>query len=302
MTRIRGSGPDRRRFFASAGGAGLAALLAPPLLSGCSKVGTGNTFDRIREQGYINVGFANEAPYGYTDLATGELTGEAPELAKAIFAELGIEEIRGVPVQFSGLIPGLVGGQFDMVAAGMAITPERCEQVAFTDPDYLSRTAFLVREGNPLGITTFGDVADNPDAVLCVMNATVEQQMAEGQGVPAAQIQTAPDTPSAYELLETGRIDAVALTAISLRWMLDQRGGPFEVTEGFFPIDQETGEEIIGGGGFAVRPADTDLRDAFNGVLADFKDSGRLLEIIEPFGFTEEELPGDLTADRLCRA
>ncbi|RCV49634.1 ectoine/hydroxyectoine ABC transporter substrate-binding protein EhuB [Marinitenerispora sediminis] len=302
MTRYTQSSLGRRRFLARAGGAGVAALLGPTLLSSCSRVGTGNTFDRIREQGYINVGFANEAPYGFTDLATGQLTGEAPELARAVFRELGVPEVRGTQVQFGGLIPGLLGGQFDMVAAGMSITPDRCAQVAFTDPDFLSRTAFLVPEGNPERIERFTAFTENPDLVLCVLNATVEQEMALAQGVPAEQIQTAPDTPSAYELLQTGRIDAVALTSISLRWMLDQRGGPFEVTDAFFPADPETGEEILGGGGFALRPADRDLVDAFDAQLAEFKDSGRLLEIIEPFGFTEQELPGDLTARQLCEA
>jgi polar amino acid transport system substrate-binding protein len=40
--------------------------------------------------------------------------------------------------------------------------------------------------------------------------------------------------------------------------------------------------------------------DEVNAVLEDFKESGRLLEIIEPFGFTEENLPGDLTVDDFC--
>ncbi|CAM3523753.1 ectoine/hydroxyectoine ABC transporter substrate-binding protein EhuB [Nocardiopsis gilva] len=300
MTTIRGSGMDRRRFLARTGGAAVAALMGPTLLSGCSRVGTGNTFDRVREQGYINVGFANEAPYGYTDLATGKLTGESPELARAIFAELGVDDLRGVPVSFDGLIPGLIGGQFDMVAAGMAIVPDRCRQVAFTNPDYLSRTAFLVPEGNPAGIENFSSIAENPDITLAVMNATVEQQMAAQAGVPTAQVQTAPDTPSAYELLETGRIDAVALTAISLRWILKTRGGPFEVTEAFFPVVD--GQEVIGGGGYALRQEDTDMLAAFNEKLEEFKESGRLLEIIEPFGFSEDELPGDLTAQQLCSA
>ncbi|WP_236700347.1 ectoine/hydroxyectoine ABC transporter substrate-binding protein EhuB [Allosalinactinospora lopnorensis] len=300
MTRIRGGGMDRRRFLTGVGGVGLAVVAGPTLLGACSRVGTGNTMDRIREQGYISVGFANEAPYGYTDVETGELTGQAPELARAIFGELGIDALRGVPVQFDGLIPGLLGGQFDMVAAGMAITPERCQEVAFTNPDYLARTAFLVPEGNPEGIESFGAFVENQDLTLGVMNATVEQQTAEDAGVPGDQVQTAADPSSLFELLETGRIDAVSLTAISLRWMLDVRGGPFEVTEAFFPVID--GEEQVGGGGFAVRQEDGDLREAFNTQLEEFKESGRLLEIIEPFGFSADELPGDLTAADLCEA
>ncbi|GAA3746185.1 ectoine/hydroxyectoine ABC transporter substrate-binding protein EhuB [Spinactinospora alkalitolerans] len=293
----------RRRDFFALSGMGATAVL----LGGCTRTdggggggnGGGGTLDRLRQQGYINAGFANEQPYGFTD-ESGELTGESPELAKAIFSELGIDEVRGVQVQFDGLIPGLTANQFDFVSAGMAITPDRCEQVAFSNPEYLAGTAFLVPEGNPEGITRFEDVADNSDITLCVLNAAIEQGYASEKGVPDDRIQAAQDQASAYELLETGRVQAIALTGISLRWLQEQRGGPFEVTESFFvEID---GEEEISGGGFAFRQADTELVEAVNEKLEEFKQSGRLLEILEPFGFTEAEMPGDVTAEQLCNA
>jgi len=36
--------------------------------------------EQIKERGFVRVGFANEAPFGYAT-ASGKLTGEAPEVA-----------------------------------------------------------------------------------------------------------------------------------------------------------------------------------------------------------------------------
>src|SRR5690606_39079849 len=114
------------------------------------------------------------------------------------------------------------------------------------------------------------------------------------------QIETVDNQVSAYELLQKGRVDAVALSTISLNRLLEQRGGDFEVTEGFIPVVD--GEEVTPAGALAFRKSDTALLDEVNRVLAEFKENGRLLEIIEPFGFTEQELPGDLTIEQLCQA
>ena len=44
---------------------------------------------RAKADGYIRVGFANEAPFGFAT-PDGKLTGEAPEVAKAVLAKMGI--------------------------------------------------------------------------------------------------------------------------------------------------------------------------------------------------------------------
>jgi polar amino acid transport system substrate-binding protein len=295
----------RRDFLRRVGGTGIAIVAAPGVLAACGRdegevaEGEGLTLDALRDQGYIRAGIANEQPYGFVDDA-GELTGESPELAKAIFAELGIDDVRAEPVPWDGLIPGLTSGRFDFVAAGMFITEERCEEVLFTNPDYQGATAFMVPVGNPEAITSFEDVAENDDVTLCVLNAAVEQGYAEDLGVPGDRVEAVDDQVTAFEFLESGRVDAIALTNISLNWMLEQRQAEdeFEVTDGFIPeID---GQEQIGAGAFAFRPEDSEIVDEVNAVLEDFKESGRLLEIIEPFGFTEENLPGDLTAADFC--
>ncbi|GAA3939711.1 ectoine/hydroxyectoine ABC transporter substrate-binding protein EhuB [Actinomadura viridis] len=293
---------SRRHFLRTAT---MLAGAVPLAAAGCSTTNPeqerqgGGTLARAKQEGKIRVGFANEAPYGYTD-KTGKLTGEAPELARAIFKELGIANVEGVQVDFGGLIGGLNAKRFDVIAAGMFITPERCGAVAFSDPEYVAKSAFMVPKGNPKKILKFEDVA-RTKANLGVLTGAVEAGYAEKLGVPKDKIKTFADQPSAYEGLKAGRIDAIALTRISLADLLSKhRGEPFEVTEAFTPVID--GKEQLGAGAFAFRKADADLLKAFNDKLAEFKSGNKLLPILQPFGFTQAEMPGpDDTAAKFCK-
>ncbi len=294
-----------RRTFLSR--SGLALVAAPAFLTACSTTdpatggssgGSTDPLQRIKDQGYVRVGFANEAPFGYAE-TDGTLTGEAPEVARAVFEALGIPELQGVLTEFGSLIPGLQARRFDVIAAGMFINPDRCAEIAFSDPDYQAKTAFLVPSGNPLGILTFEDIS-RTGARLGVLAGAVEGGYAESLGVPTAQIVTFTDQPSSYDGLAADRVDAVSLTSISLRNILSTReGAPFEVTEPFVPVID--GVEQTGAGGYGFHKDDGALVDAFNEELATLKDSGRLLEIIEPFGFSAAEL-AEVTTDELCQA
>ena len=119
----------------------------------------------LQESGAVQVGIADENPYGYID-ADDNVTGEAPEVARRVLSELGIDTIEASVVDFGSLIPGVQAGQFDMVAAGMYINEDRAEQIIFSDPDYCVGEAMAVPEGNPLGLTDFQSVVDTPDGWL----------------------------------------------------------------------------------------------------------------------------------------
>ncbi|HEX7098755.1 MAG TPA: ectoine/hydroxyectoine ABC transporter substrate-binding protein EhuB [Acidimicrobiia bacterium] len=246
--------------------------------------------------GVVRIGIANEVPYGYEG-EDGEPTGEAPELAKAILAELGIDEVEATVVEFGSLIPGLLADQYDMIAAGMFINPERAEQVLFSDPDYCADTSFAVAEGNPKGIETFESFLDS-DAILGVLGGAVEETYAIETGIPDDQIARFGDTPSLVDALVAGRIDAFALTGPTVQAQVAELDG-FEATEGFIPVIN--GEEQLGCGAFAFRPDDQEFRDVFNETLHEFQEAGRVLEIIEPFGFSQAavDAAAELTVDDL---
>ena len=93
------------------------------LLVSCLKTQE-TTLDRAKRERVLRIGYANDIPYGYKT-ADGYLTGEAPEIARRILADMGIPEIEGVFTEFGSLIPALKAGRFDMIAAGMFILVAR---------------------------------------------------------------------------------------------------------------------------------------------------------------------------------
>ena len=179
------------------------------------------TLEQAKADGYIRVGFANEAPFGFAT-PDGKLTGEAPEVAKAVLAKMGIAQVDGVLTEFGSLIPGLKAGRFDIIAAGMFVNPKRCAEIAFSEPSYGIGQAMLVPEGNPKGVKDYSSFTDNGDLKLAVMAGAVEAGYAKDAGVGLGQLVMLPDQSSLVAAVQSGRADAAALTALSIADMAQQ--------------------------------------------------------------------------------
>jgi polar amino acid transport system substrate-binding protein len=276
----------------------VAALSVIAIAMTAASASAESTLERAREQGFIRIGFANEAPYGYAT-ANGKLTGEAPEIAKVILERLGIPEVDGVLTEFGSLIPGLKAGRFDIIAAGMYILPKRCEQVDFSNPTYSIGEGFVVAKGNPKNLHSYADVKDNPDVKLGLMAGAVESDYARATGIPESQWEIFPDGPSAVAGVAAGRVDAYAGTSLTVADLSGKAGNRVEVAKPF-EDPMVKGKSVRGYGAFAFRKDDDELRQAFNRELAKFIGSEEHRKLVRPFGFTETELPGDKTAEDLC--
>ncbi len=238
----------------------------------------------LQEAGTIQVGVANEVPFGYIG-DDGEPTGIAPDVARAVLAELGIDNMEATVVEFGELIGGLQAGQFHMVTAGMYITPERAAQIHFSDPDYCIAESLAVEAGNPLGIVDYQSVVENPDVIIAVATGTVELDYALDAGVPESQIELFADIDGMYRALEAGEVDAVTGTAATVQTQAAARDG-IDAVEPFFPVDAEGNQTLpCGAHGFA----DEGLRDAFNEVLNELRADGTTLEIITQYDLFSPE-------------
>jgi polar amino acid transport system substrate-binding protein len=281
-----------------------AALLLLTLLpfAGCSdRVADVDSLAKAKEEGVVRVGFANEAPYAYLDSASGELTGEAPEVARAVLERMGVTEVEGVLTEFGALIPGLKAGRFDLIAAGMYIKPERCREIDFSNPTYCIGEGLLVERGNPKGLHSYADVRES-DAMLGVVAGTVELGYARDLGVPDERIVVFPDPPSAVAGVETGRVDAYAGTELTVSDLLAKADNPDLAAAEPFDDPVIDGEPVRGCGAFGFRAGDDAFREAFDRQLASLLGTPEHLSLIEGFGFGERTLPGGLTAEALCAA
>jgi len=258
------------------------------------------TLERIRRAGVARVGFANEAPYAYLDPKTGRLTGESPEIARVVLERLGVAKIQGVLTEFGALIPGLKAGRFDVIAAGMYITPPRCAEVAFSNPTYGIGEALVVRAGNPRGLHSYADVAARSDATLGVVTGAIEREDALKSGIRPAQLQVFPDAITALEAVSAGRVDAYGGTSLTVNTLLAHAANPALERAAPFTDPVIDGKTARGYGAFAFRKSDDALRVAFDRELAQFVGSAAHEALVKPFGFGPSELPGAATAAALC--
>ncbi|MFE0631159.1 ectoine/hydroxyectoine ABC transporter substrate-binding protein EhuB [Streptomyces sp. NPDC058864] len=291
---------SRRTFLTGVAAAG-GTVAVPGLLMGCSATDSSDDLlAAIRKQGYVRIGFANEAPYGFKD--AGRLAGEAPTLHKEIFTALGVRELRASVVDFGALIPSLNANRFDVVSAGMAITPERCENAIFSEPEFISPTALMVRKGNPKKLADLGSCA-SAAARVAVLTAAVEKDYALAAGVERAKVISVQSQQDGLDALVAGRVDAFALTGISLNWLAKtNEGAPVEVLQPFVPVVK--GEQQYSPGGAVFRSKDTALRDAFNTELKKItSDPDRYVGLVGKYGFGKSEIPpADLTTAALCKS
>lgn len=269
------------------------------LLAGCSSGGggdaEGNTLEQAKKDGTITLAIASEQPYSWVE--DGEPTGATIAMHEQIFKELGIDDIEIEEVAWDNLIPGLNAGRWDVVSAGMSILPDRCEEAAFSDPEIMYTTTLAVPKGNPKGLSDLDSVAAAGDVKLAVQSGAIEDGYAKDLGITnTVQVDSA---SAGLEAVQAGLADAFALTAVSLNWMTEDMDD-LETTEAF--VQTIDGVEQIGAGATVFRKGDTELLEAYNKELAKITgDEASYLDLVEPFGFTAENLPpADLTTEQLC--
>jgi polar amino acid transport system substrate-binding protein len=260
-----------------------------------------DTLAAAQKAGTIKIGFAIVAPYAFTT-ASGQATGEAPSVAREAMKLLGVPKMNGVVVEFGSLIPGLQAGRFDMVASGLYITPARCQQVLFSNPDFVAPLGLTVRKGNPLHIETLQDVVKS-GAKVGVVAGTVEPSEASSIGVKSSNVQVYADSTSRLEGLAVGRVDVIFGTALEVRWAIQTTsiGNKVELLSSFLPV--VNGKTLKEGGGYAFRKSDASFCDSFNTALRQMQNDGTLQKLVEPFGFGPNEVDPakSLTASELCK-
>lgn len=260
-----------------------------------------STLEAAKESGIIKLGFVAARPVSYVDEDTGEATGSGLVVADKILGDVGIPELETIFVTFDAMIPGLQTGRWDMSAFPFFITPERCEQVAFTNPVARYTQGAMVTEGNPKDIHSYEDLGKDESIKVAVQAGSAETEWAKEAGVPESNIQSFPEERLAIEAVRQGRADVYLQAKFSLNTASENYDiDGVEVADPFVgPIVD--GEEVVAYGGFALRHEDTDLRDAFNAKVAEMLADGSLLEMQSAFGYTADLMPEpDITAEGIC--
>lgn len=249
-----------------------------------------STLERAIERGYIRVAIANEPPYTSVT-AGGEVTGAEPDVARAVFQRLGIDDIQGTVTPYASMIPGLQADRWDAVTAGLFMNPERCEQVAYSEPVIVSTESFAVPSGNPESILTIQNVLDNSDLSIAALAGAYEENLLLEAGVPEAQLVPVQDARSGMEAVESGRASAFMLPTLSLNDIAPDHPS-LEITSFIEDVPPA-------GSGIAFRLEDSDLRDAYNAELIEFRETDEFREIMNGWGF-DPDAGAATSMEELC--
>ena len=94
-----------------------------------------SAIEAAMKRGKLRVGMSTFVPWAMRN-KKGELIGFEIDVATKVAKDLGIE-VEFVPTAWSGIIPALIAGKFDVIIGGMSVTTKRNLTVNFTAP-YLS--------------------------------------------------------------------------------------------------------------------------------------------------------------------
>lgn len=273
------------------------------ILSACGNGDDGESrLAEIQESSTINVGFANEPPYAFENSNTGELEGAAIDIATAVFEEMGIENIEGHLTDWGELIPGVQAGQYDVITAGMAILPDRCENALFAEPEMQYGEGLIVAAGNPLDIHSYADIGENPDITVALMEGTTQFDFLDSEGVDPSQIMSVADIPGQLSAVQSGNADVTAATDSTLQAAFESLGSDDIEMVSDFEQPDIPGIPSFGAAAFSLE--NEELRTAYNEALETLKENGTIDEILDNSeGFTAENNRvevGEITASALC--
>ena len=160
--------------------------------------------DEIIKSGTLKVGLSTFVPWAMLD-KDGELIGFEVDVAKQLAADMGVE-IEFIQTKWSGIIPALLTGKFDIIIGGMSVTPERNISVNFSDAYEYSGQSIVANKERAGGLTSLEDF-NSPDILLAARTGSTSVVAIE-QFLPEAELRLFDDEPQGVQELLNGRVDA----------------------------------------------------------------------------------------------
>ena len=231
-------------------------------------------------------------PYNFTK-PDGSLAGFEIDLAQDLCRRIKARcEI--VAQNWDGILPGLTGGKFDAIMAGMSITAKRREVINFSQPYISSPSQFTTLkggglEGLPGGGERFNLGRDEKGAqaaidamkarlkgkVLGVQVSTIQADFANAYFKGVVELRTYKTSDETLLDLASGRVDAALLSAAVVQAAMDKpEGRDFVFTGPGF-----TGGTIGIGSGIGIRKTDPDLVTLFDGAIDAAKADGTVARL-----------------------
>lgn len=226
----------------------------------------GSAPEQVLQRGVLRVGFSTFVPWAMQD-KKGEFIGFEIDVARRLAQDMGVQ-VQFEPTQWSGIIPALLSGKFDIIIGGMSIQPQRALKVNFTIPYEYSGMS-LVGDRLKTGKFKTLDEFNRPDIILAIRQGTTAVDAAK-KYMPKAQQHLFEQEAQTIQEVLNGRAHAVVAS------------DPFPAFQALkypdrlvLPLPEPFTREPIA---FAVRKGDPDFLNFLDGWIRMVTDEGWLAE------------------------
>ena len=221
-----------------------------------------STIDRVMKRGVLRVGFSTFKPWAMKD-RQGEFVGFEVDVARQFAEDMGVD-LELVNTEWSGIIPALQAGKFDIIIGGMSVTPKRNLKVNFSIPYDMSGQAVVAHRELAAGFDSLDDFND-PEVVIAVRIGATSVEAAR-RTMPKARLKKFDNESFLLQELLAGNVHAVVSSApLPRQWALTH---PEKL---FLPFEDTITHEPIG---FALPKGDHDTLNVVNNWIRVKKGQG----------------------------
>ena len=206
------------------------------------------------------------APYEYYD--DGAIVGIDAEIAAAIAEKLGME-LEIIDMDFDAIIPAVATGKVLMGMAGMTVTPERLQNVNFSNTYAIGIQSIIVPAGS--AITSVDDL-EKPEYLIGVQKGTTGHLYCEDD-YGTERVRPYKNGPEAVQALLNGSVDCVVIDNEPAKRLV-------EANEGLTILDTAYAEEEYA---IALALENKELLDKINAALDELLDDGTLQAIVDKY-------------------
>ncbi len=218
-------------------------------------------------------------PFEFRD-PSGELVGFDVDLVNILAEKIG-KKVEFVDMAFDGLIPALLVGKIDIIAAGMSATAERAKRIAFT------KSYRITAESKALSVVAKAD-GEAPKALEDLAGMTVAVQLGTIQDdfmtsiedqVGLIEIKRYGKTADAMREILLGRVDAGCFDgSVSHQTITNTKDFNGKLKICFYAPMNSNGPAL------GISKKDPQLVQALNGALEEFMASPEYLELVDKWG------------------
>lgn len=199
-----------------------------------------------------------------------KIVGIDAEIAAAVAEKLGMD-LEIIDMDFSAIIPAVTTGKVLIGMAGMTVTPERLQNVNFSDTYAIGIQAIIVPEGSP--ITSVEDLSAEGASYLVGVQESTTGDIYCTDDFGEERVKRFKNGPDAVMALLNGSVDCVIIDNEPAKAFVAEN-------EGLKILESAYAEEEYA---IAIALENTELVSKINAALEELQAEGKLAEIVSKY-------------------